>query len=249
LAAIGIAAVTPMSVVAAGIPLGFGHVKQLGIPAGYATISMIVAVFVVGLSAMARHVPNSGAFYSYVAAGLSRPFGVGTGGVALVAYSAMNIGLYGAFGVAAVAAMRLFGVGTNWRAMVIAAWLAISLLGQLRIGRNAHLLGLSISAEVLIVLVFGAVMLAHPADGNVSVAALNPLLLANAEGAGTLVGAIAGLRRLRGPAGVRDAGPRPAPHPTPGHLPDPARGRGALRRVGVGDDRDRRPNEHHHRCG
>jgi amino acid transporter len=89
--------------------------------------------------------------------------------------------------------MRLFGVDTNWRVMVIAAWLAICVLGQLRTRRNAHLLGVSISAEVLIVLVFGGVMLAHPADGTVSVAALNPLLLVNTEGAGTLVGAIAGL--------------------------------------------------------
>ena len=84
LASIGIAAVTPMSVVAAGVPLGFGRVRQLGIPASYALIALILEVFVVGLSAMARHVPNSGAFYSYVAAGLSKPFAVGTGGVALL---------------------------------------------------------------------------------------------------------------------------------------------------------------------
>jgi amino acid transporter len=138
LAAIGIAAVTPMSVVAAGIPLGFGQVQQLGIPAGYALVALVLAVFVVGLSAMARHVPNSGAFYSYVSAGLGKPLGVGTGGVALVAYSAMHIGLYGAFGVAAVAAMHLFGVDTNWRVLVFAAWLAIAVLGQLRTRRNAH---------------------------------------------------------------------------------------------------------------
>ncbi|HEX8343838.1 MAG TPA: APC family permease [Actinoplanes sp.] len=193
MAAIGIAAVTPVSVVAAGIPLGFGQVKQLGIPAGYATITMVLAVFVVGLSAMARHVPNSGAFYSYVAAGVSKPLGVGMGGVALVAYSAMNIGLYGAFGVAAAAAMRLFDINTGWRVMVFGAWLAISVLSQLRTRRNAHILGVFITAEVAIVVLFSAVMLTHPANGTVSFAALNPVLLASPEGAGTLVGAIAGL--------------------------------------------------------
>jgi hypothetical protein len=59
---LGVAAVTPLTVIN-----GFGQVKQLGTPVGYSLAALVLAVFAIGLAAMARHVPNSGAFYSYVA--------------------------------------------------------------------------------------------------------------------------------------------------------------------------------------
>jgi amino acid transporter len=61
---LGIAAVTPLTVINGGQSLGFGQVKQLGTPVGYLVAALVLAVFAVGLAAMARRVPNSGAFYS-----------------------------------------------------------------------------------------------------------------------------------------------------------------------------------------
>jgi amino acid transporter len=190
---LGIAAVTPLSVVAGAIPLGYGQVRQLGVPAGYTVVALVLGLFAVGLAAMANHVPNSGAFYSYVAAGLGRPAGVATAMVALVAYNAMQIGLYGAFGVATAAAMSTFGVHVYWGVWVLLGWLAVGLLGQLNIRANARILGILISAEVLIVLVLDAAMVTHPAGGTVRYDTLDPLLLAHPEGAASLVGGIAGL--------------------------------------------------------
>ena len=191
--AIGIAAVTPLSVVAGAIPLAYGQVQQLGIPAGYAVTALLLAIFTVGLAAMARHVPNAGAFYSYAAAGLGRPAGVATAGIALVAYSCMQIGLYGAFGTAMTSALRVFGVQTYWGAWMSVGWLAIAVLGQLRIRMNARILAVLIAAEVLVVLLLDAVMIAHPAGGELSYDTLNPALLANSTGAASLVGAVTGL--------------------------------------------------------
>src|SRR3954453_7584789 len=88
---LGIAAVTPLTVIVGAQSWGFGRLQQLGTPVVYAMAAMILAVFAVGLAAMSRHVPNSGAFYSYVAAGLGRPAAAGTAAVALVAYNAVQI--------------------------------------------------------------------------------------------------------------------------------------------------------------
>jgi amino acid transporter len=190
---LGIAAVTPLTVINGGQSLGFGQVKQLGTPIGYAITALMLGVFAVGVAAMARHVPNSGAFYSYVAAGLGKPLGAATAGIALVAYNALQIGLYGAFGVAATAALDVFGVPGWWSLWAMLGWAAITLLGQLRIRTNAVLVAVLVAAEILLVLVLDAVMLTHPANGVVSYDALNPGLLATTTGLALLVGCITGL--------------------------------------------------------
>jgi len=190
---LGIAAVTPLSVVAGAIPLGYGQVRQLGVPAGYAIVAVVLGLFAVGLAAMANHVPNSGAFYSYAAAGLGKPAGVATAMIALVGYNAMQIGLYGAFGVATAAAMTSLGVHAFWGVWVLVGWLAVGVLGQLKLQVNARILGVLITAEVLIVLILDAAMVSHPAGGVVRFDTLNPVLLASPRGAASLVGGIAGL--------------------------------------------------------
>jgi amino acid transporter len=190
---LGIAAVTPLSVVAGAIPLGYGQVRQLGVPAGYTVVAVVLGLFAVGLAAMANHVPNSGAFYSYVAAGLGKPAGVATAMIALAAYNAMQIGLYGAFGVATSAAMAMLGIDAYWGVWILIGWLAVGVLGQLKVRVNARILGVLICAEVLIVLILDAAMIGHPAGGTVRYETLNPALLASPEGAASLVGGIAGL--------------------------------------------------------
>jgi amino acid transporter len=170
----GIAAVTPLTVIVGGESLGFGQVRQLGTPVGYLLAALVLAVFAVGVAAMARHVPNSGAFYSYVAAGLGRPLGVATAAIALVSYNAIQIGLFGLFGIAVTAALRIFGVPGWWSLWAVLGWVVITVLGQLKIRTNAGILAVLICAEILLVLVLDAVMLAHPADGVVRYEALNP---------------------------------------------------------------------------
>ena len=62
---------------------------------------MILIIFSVGYTAMARHHTSTGAFYSYVARGLKQPAGGAAAIIALLGYNAMQIGLYGLFGAAA----------------------------------------------------------------------------------------------------------------------------------------------------
>ncbi|MFI1990241.1 amino acid permease [Actinoplanes sp. NPDC020271] len=196
---IAVSAMTPLTVVAGALPLGYGEVREKGIPVAYVLVAVVLAIFTVGLTAMARHVPNSGAFYAYAAKGLSRPAGVGTALVALVAYNAMQIGLYGAFGVAAHNAAAIFGLKLSWIVWALLGWAVISFLGLRQIDFNARILTVLVCAEVLIVLIFDAVMLGHPAGGSVSADTLNPGLIASAGGVSLLVGAVAGMVGFESP--------------------------------------------------
>ncbi len=197
---IAVSAMTPLTVVAGALPLGYGEVKEKGIPVAYVLVAVVLAIFTIGLTAMARHVPNSGAFYAYAAKGLSRPAGVGTAFVALLAYNAMQIGLYGAFGVAAHNAAAIFGWKMSWIVWALLGWAVISFLGLRQIDFNARILTVLVCAEVLIVLIFDAVMLGHPAGGGgVSFDTLNPALIGSAGGVSLLVGAVAGMVGFESP--------------------------------------------------
>lgn len=191
--ALGFGAVTPLAVIIGGVSLGFGQIQQLGTPLGYLLAAAVLAVFAVGLSAMARHVPNSGALYSYVAASLGKPLATGAALIALVAYTSMQIGLYGAFGPAVDAALRLAGIDLWWSLWAVIGWAAISLLSQLRLRTNAMIIGALITAELAFVVVVDAVLLTHPYGGTLHFDALNPMLLATPTGIASLVGAVTGL--------------------------------------------------------
>lgn len=196
---LAVSAMTPLTVVAGALPLGYGQVRETGIPVAYVAVAALLGVFAVGLAAMARHVPNSGALYAYVAAGIGRPAGVAAAFVALLAYNTMQIGLYGAFGVTAAAAMDVFGIHAYWGAWVLLGWLAVTGLGLLRIGLNARVLAVLVCAEVFVVVWFDAVMLGHPAGGAVSFATLDPALLVGPGGVALLVGAVAGFVGFESP--------------------------------------------------
>jgi amino acid transporter len=196
---IAVSAMTPLTVVAGALPLGYGEVQEKGIPVAYMLVAAVLGVFAVGLAAMARHVPNSGAFYAYASIGISRPVGVGTAFVALVAYNAMQIGLYGAFGVAAHNALSIFGIEISWIICALIGWAVIAFLGRLDIDLNARILTVLVCAEVLIVLIFDAVMLGNPYGGTITFDTLNPGLIATAGGVSLLVAAIAGMVGFEAP--------------------------------------------------
>jgi amino acid transporter len=93
-----IAASAPLTVVAGGVPTSFAVTESMAVPVGFLLLAVMIVIFAVGFTAMGRFITNSGAFYAYVSQGIGRPLGVGTSFVALVAYNAMQVGIYGLFG-------------------------------------------------------------------------------------------------------------------------------------------------------
>ncbi|NJP32531.1 APC family permease [Micromonospora thermarum] len=170
-----LSAAAPLTVVAGVVTTGYGVIGVLGIPLAFLAVAAVLALFSVGYVAMARRLANAGAFYAYVSRGLGRPAGVGAAWVALIAYNALQVGLYGAIGAAAEPVLdRLFGVTAAWWLVALVAWAIVAVLGLLRVDINGLVLAALLVAEIAVILVFDLGQLGNPAGGQVSFAALAP---------------------------------------------------------------------------
>src|SRR4029079_1442279 len=142
-------------------------------------------LFAVGYAAMSRHVANAGAFYAYVARGLGKVQGVGAAFVALLAYNAMQIGIYGLFGVAMGAFMAdKIGITLDWWWWCVIAGAVIGALGMLQIDLNARVLAVLLLLEVLVVALFDFAIVADPGPQGLTTVAFDPTIaFASAVGA------------------------------------------------------------------
>ena len=118
---------------------------------------------------------------AFVSRGLGRILGVSAALVALLSYSFLQVGLYGALGPAAASqAAAHLGVHEPWWRWALGAWAVITVLGLLRVDITGRVLGVLLSAEILVILAETVSGLAHPAGGHVSLGTLSPAALTSA---------------------------------------------------------------------
>ncbi|GAA2914145.1 amino acid permease [Actinoplanes cyaneus] len=195
------AAAAPLTVIAGGATTGWAVTGVVGIPIGYLLVALVLAVFSVGYVAMSRQVVNSGAFYTYVTHGLGRVPGVGASAVAVLAYNAMQIGLYGGFGkVSADFVAAHLGWSVPWWLCALAGWAVVALLGVRRVDLNGRVLATLLIGEIGVALVLAAVHVTHPAGGRVDLTAISPAQLLTSGIGAVLVTAITGFVGFEGTA-------------------------------------------------
>jgi amino acid transporter len=107
---------------------------------------------------MSRHVVNAGAFYAYLAQGLSPAFGVGGALVAVVSYTAMQVGVYALFGFFAVIIVNPL---LPWWGYSAAAVALVQFLGMRKLDLSGWVLGLFISLEMGILLALSVSIVLH----------------------------------------------------------------------------------------
>jgi len=181
--ALGTAAITffvvsaagPLVAIAGGIPLGMMFGNGPGIPAAYLVVVAVLLAFSVGYTAMASHVRNAGAFYAFTAQGLGPVAGGAAAMIAVVAYNAMQIGIYGMFGQACSALLSsTLGVGIPWWASAYAAIAFIAVCGYRQIDISAKILGALVVGEYLCVLALDGFILAKGPEAGINVAPFTP---------------------------------------------------------------------------
>src|SRR6266571_1934996 len=134
-----------------------------------------------GYVAMTRHITNAGAFYAFIARGLGRPAGVAAALIALLSYSFLQVGLYGALGPSAASqAAAHLGVHAPWWVWALGAWAVITVLGLLRVDITGRVLGVLLCAEIIVILAETVSGLVSPAGGHLSFATLSPAALTSA---------------------------------------------------------------------
>jgi amino acid transporter len=137
---------------------------------------------------MASHVTHAGGFYAFVARGFGGNMGAIAAALAILGYNAMQIGLYGLFGVAAAAlAHDLFGLSSPWWVWDYVAMVTIAVLGYRQVDLSAKLLMFLVAGEYLVVLLLDVFILkAGGAHGLSGVSFSMPALMSGAPAIGLL---------------------------------------------------------------
>jgi amino acid transporter len=178
-ASFALTAAAPLMVVGGLIVAGWANIGVSGFPLALIIVGVVLALFCFGYVAMARRIPNAGAFYAYISQGLGRPIGVGFALVALLAYNALQFGLYGIFGAALSGFLESKGVligdkPIQWWVIALVAWAITALFGVLRVDLNSKVLLTLLAAESIIVFIYDGAFLAKPGAEGLSFGAFAP---------------------------------------------------------------------------
>jgi amino acid transporter len=179
-----VAASAPLTAVAGGQAATYLVTGNKGIPFLFIPLAIVLGVFAVGYAAMSRHVADAGAFYTYVVRGLGRIPGVGVAFVALVSYNAMQLGIYGLFGVATSAFMAdKIGITLDWQWWCLIGGAIIAVLGILKIDLNARVLGVALILEVIVIVIFDVGVISSPGPEGLTGTGWHPSQSTTALGA------------------------------------------------------------------
>ncbi|MEU3455262.1 APC family permease [Micromonospora sp. NPDC006766] len=159
----GAAASAPMVVLAGGLVAIYATTGVTALPLTVLLVAGVVALLAVGYTAMARQVRHPAAYYGILAHGLGRGWGVAAGLVALVAYNAIQISLYGLVG----ATMAEY-LGGTWWVWAGIALVIVGVLGVRAIVLSTRLLVVVLLVSLLIVAVFVVAGVLQPAAGGLS---------------------------------------------------------------------------------
>lgn len=167
----------PLAVLAIVVALVIGYGIGVGAPLLFVGLGLVMGLFAVGYTAMSRHLPHPGAFYSYVTAGLGRPIGLGASFVALLSYALVMFSLVMFTGMAVESLIHktLHGPDISWWIWSLLFIAAAGVLGYRRIDVSARVLGILLGLELIIVLIWDAVVLGtRGGAGELTYSSFNP---------------------------------------------------------------------------
>ncbi|TWP32682.1 APC family permease [Leekyejoonella antrihumi] len=92
-----VATAAPITAMVGNVPIAVGFGNGANAPAGYIVATIVLGLFALGYSAMAKHITATGAFYGYVSHGLGRIVGLAAGSMTTMAYVVFEASLVGIF--------------------------------------------------------------------------------------------------------------------------------------------------------
>lgn len=169
-----VAAAAPLGATLGATPAVFA-VGGAGAPAIYLCASLILLLFAVGFAAMSKYVVSAGGFAELVKVGIGRVAGNAASGVALVAYTCMIIGIYGAFAAFnSELILSYTGIAVSWQVSILIAVVLVAVFGYLDVGISAKLLGILMILEVFILVIFDAAVIWHTPLSEINFSTMLP---------------------------------------------------------------------------
>jgi amino acid transporter len=206
-----VAAAAPLTVIGGNMPLGMGLGNGAGAPVGFAIAALVLLVFSIGFVTMTPHVPEAGAFFSYVTVGLGPRLGKGIAVVALIAYTAIQVGIYGYIGWAIDDTVRFYGgPQLPWPLYSFAVLALVAFLGYRHIDLSAKVLGVALALEIGIVLVLDLVIFTDPGPAGVTFDSFKPEVFTNGTLGIAVLFALTGFIGFEATAVFRDEARDPA---------------------------------------
>jgi amino acid transporter len=172
-----VSAAAPLTAVAGGVPLSMLLGNGAGIPLTFLLVTAILFLFAIGYVAMARHIRSAGAFYAYTAQGLGGMMGGAAALVAILAYNAMQIGVFGLFGAATAGLFAGLGLDLPWWVWTYIGIAAVAVFGYRRVDLSAKVLTVLVVLEYLVVLVIDIAILLKGGDSGLSSTPFTPSAL------------------------------------------------------------------------
>jgi amino acid transporter len=126
-----VAAASPLTGVAGGMPVSFGIGNGVGAASMYLLATLVLLVFSVGYAAMSRKMINAGAFYAYIGRGIGPWAGISAAFLAMMSYLGMMVAVYALFGTVTSDSLAThFGWDIPWWALTLAVLAVVAFFGH-----------------------------------------------------------------------------------------------------------------------
>jgi len=166
----------PLAASATQVPISLAAGNGIGAPGMWLVTGVILVIFSFGYATMSRRITNSGAFYAYITAGLGRRAGLGSGYVALIAYTAAVIYIGAFFGVfASELVASLTGITIHWLVLGVAGLLIVLVLAILGVRTSMRLLAVMIVLETALLLAINIGIFVQAGPQAYSLEVFNPV--------------------------------------------------------------------------
>lgn len=170
-----IASVGPMSAVVGGVSLAFASGPGAGVPVLFVVTGVLLLLFAVGFVAMSQRVVSAGGFYEYVGAAFGVRAKRAAGYLALLSYYAVILALWALLSVTLAGFVVEFGgPDISWVYYMLGGQLTVAFLGSRDVNVSARVLGILTVAEVLIILVLNAAVIAQGGAEGLSLSPFEP---------------------------------------------------------------------------
>lgn len=172
-----VATAAPIAAMVANVPIAIGFGVGASAPAGYMVATIVLGLFALGYSAMAKHITATGAFYGFISQGLGRVLGMSAGALTTMAYivfEASLVGLFAYFGHSF--ALQHLGWDVPWIVLALAMLAVNAVLTYFDVTLTAKVLGVFLITEIgMLLLMAAGVLFAGGGPQGWSLQSLNPI--------------------------------------------------------------------------
>ena len=172
-----VATAAPITAMVGNVPIAVGFGNGAYAPAGYIVATVVLGLFALGYSAMARRITATGAFYGFISYGLGRVVGLGAGALTTLAYIVFEASLVGIFSFFAQSFVSThLGIEVSWLWFAVLMLAANALATYFKVTIAATVLGVFLVAEIFMLgLMSTAVLVTGGGPEGWSLGSLNPI--------------------------------------------------------------------------